>query len=197
MADSTNIDSQQSVVADIKRLFEERGGTLYGGEGVTELEHALQAALMAEQASASKELIAAALLHDIGHLLHDLPVNSPEQGIDDAHENLGAAWLKDRFSPAVVEPVRLHVASKRYLCTARPGYWDNLSKPSQVSLELQGGKMSPEEADAFSQGEHFEAAIQLRHWDDEAKIVGLKTPSLDHFLTYVEAVAKEPSSKNL
>ena len=170
-------------------MFQQRGGSLYGGEGVTQQEHALQAALLAEQNDAPASLVVAALLHDVGHLLHDLPNDAPDQGIDDAHEQLGANWLAGRFPPAVLEPVRLHVESKRYLCAAEPGYWEKLSEPSKVSLELQGGRMSEDECSSFQDGDFFDAAIRLRHWDDEAKVVDLQTPPVDHYLQYVSQVA--------
>ena len=179
---------QQPIVDEITQLFELGGDSLYGGEGVTQLEHGLQAAYLAEQESASSELIVAALLHDIGHLLHDLPDDAPDQGIDDVHENLGAAWLESRFPPAVLEPVRLHVESKRYLCATESGYWESLSEPSQVSLRLQGGPMTPEECREYERGEFFESAIRLRRWDDEAKVVGLQTPPLEHYLPHIRKV---------
>lgn len=174
---------------EVLRLFAQGGDSQYGGESVTQLEHGLQAALLAEQEGAPEELVVAALLHDIGHLLHDLPDDAPDNGVDDLHENLGAAWIRGRFPASVLEPVRLHVASKRYLCAVEPGYLEALSEPSRVSLQLQGGPMSAEECEAFREGEFFESAIRLRRWDDEAKIAGLQTPSLGYFLRHIEAVA--------
>jgi phosphonate degradation associated HDIG domain protein len=179
----TRVDDQ------VLRLFAKGGDSQYGGESVSQLEHGLQAALLAEQEGAPDELVVAALLHDIGHLLHDLPDDAPDNGVDDLHENLGAAWIKGRFPLSVLEPVRLHVASKRYLCAVEPGYLEALSEPSRVSLQLQGGPMSAEECEAFREGEFFESAIRLRRWDDEAKIAGLETPPLSYFLRHIEAVA--------
>lgn len=180
---------------EVLRLFAKGGDSQYGGESVTQLEHGLQAALLAEQEGASDELVVAALLHDIGHLLHDLPDDAPDNGVDDLHENLGAAWIKGRFPTSVLEPVRLHVASKRYLCAVEPGYLEALSEPSRVSLHLQGGPMSAEECEAFREGEFFESAIRLRRWDDEAKIAGLETPPLSYFLRHIEAVAMTAEAK--
>lgn len=186
MAATSLIDQ---ICGEVDMLFARAGDSQYGGESVTQLEHGLQAALLAEQEGAPDELVVAALLHDIGHLLHDLPDDAPDNGVDDLHENLGAAWIKGRFPTSVLEPVRLHVASKRYLCAVEPGYLEALSEPSRVSLQLQGGPMSAEECEAFRDGEFFESAIRLRRWDDEAKNAGLETPPLSYFLRHIEAVA--------
>ena len=170
-------------------MFEQGGDSQYGHEKVTQIEHALQAAFLAEREGASDELVAAALLHDIGHLLHHLPSDAPEQGIDDLHEVLAAEWLARRFPAIVLETVRLHVDSKRYLSAAEPGYWATLSEPSQLSLELQGGPFTDEECEEFRRGEYFEDAIRVRRWDDLAKIENLETPPLEHYLQVVDRVA--------
>src|SRR6516225_6317978 len=115
------------------------------GEPVSQTEHALQTAWAAEQAGAASALIAAALLHDIGHLLHDLPEDCAHHGIDDAHEVRGARWLVQHFGPDVTEPVRLHVPAKRYLCSTDPAYRSQLSEASELSLKLQGGPFTPAE----------------------------------------------------
>lgn len=182
-------DSMSPAAAEIVELFRTRGDSLYGGEGVTQLEHGLQAALLAEQEGADSALIVAALLHDIGHLLHDLPDDAPDNGVDDVHEALGAKWIEARFPASVSEPVQQHVASKRYLCATEDGYWEALSEPSKISLELQGGRMSSEECKAFEAREHFRACLRLRRWDDTAKVVGLQTPGIEHFLPHIERVA--------
>ncbi|MBL9124683.1 MAG: HD domain-containing protein [Planctomycetaceae bacterium] len=180
------------VTEQVLRFFRERGGSQYGQEAVTQLEHALQVALLAEQAGASPSLIAAGLLHDLGHLLHNHPDDAPDQGIDDRHEELAGRWLERRFGSAVTEPVRLHVAAKRYLCTVEPEYRQLLSGPSLTSLELQGGTMTPEEVAAFRAHEHSAAAVLLRRWDDAAKIPKLPTPSIEHFARYIDqALASE------
>jgi phosphonate degradation associated HDIG domain protein len=187
MTDSPK-NQHHAITDDILRLFAARGSLQYGKEAVSQLEHALQAAHFAEQAGASPALICAALVHDIGHLLHELPVDAPERGVDDRHEYLGAKWLRSRFGPDVVEPVMAHVAAKRYLCAADPDYRKQLSPPSVLSLALQGGDMSLDETQAFRGKPHFEASVALRRWDDAAKVPDLATPTLEHFATYLDRV---------
>lgn len=174
------------VTLEVLRLFDQRGDSQYGHEAVTQREHALQSAMMAEEEGAPGALVAAALLHDLGHLLHKLADDAPDQGIDDLHEALAARWLERRFGPEVTDPVRLHVAAKRYLCTVEPEYRETLSGPSQQSLELQGGAMADDEVRAFRAEPHFEAAIRLRRWDDRAKVPGLATPPLEEFAVYLD-----------
>ena len=185
----TEITDPSGVAAEVLELFRIGGESLYGGEAITQLEHGLQAARLAEEEGADSNLIVAALLHDIGHLLHDLPDDAPDRGVDDAHEKLGATWLLHRFPASVLEPVRMHVDSKRYLCATEPGYWDSLSEPSKISLNLQGGPMDEEECAEFRSNPHFDSAVRLRRWDDLAKVVGLETPGLDHYLSHVTSVA--------
>jgi phosphonate degradation associated HDIG domain protein len=184
-----------SIVDEIRNLFETSGGSLYGGEAVTQLEHALQAAMMAEGEAAGPHLIAAALLHDVGHLLHDLPDDAPDAGVDDVHEELAHRYLSRHFGPQVTEPVRLHVDAKRYLCAVEPAYWASLSPVSQQSLELQGGVFSAAEASEFERSPFFEQGVWLRRWDDRAKVVGLATPSLDHFLAYARMALGAPKTE--
>ena len=174
----------------IFRLFQERGASEYHGEAVSQQEHALQAALLAEQAGASPALISAALLHDFGHLLYEGDEDAAEHGINDQHELFGAAWLEMIFVPAVTEPIAMHVQAKRYLCVAEAGYFEKLSAASVTSLQLQGGPMSPAEREQFEQHPHYRDAVALRHWDETAKIVGLPTPGLDHFRRYTEQVRR-------
>jgi phosphonate degradation associated HDIG domain protein len=175
-----------NALEEIRAAFTRRGGETYG-EGVSQLEHALQCALCAERDGATPALIAATLLHDVGHLIHDLPQDIADQGIDAQHESLGSAWLSRHFGPAVTEPVRLHVAAKRYLATSEPGYFDLLSPASVQSLRLQGGLMSAEERARFAAEPFSEDAIKLRRWDDEGKIVGARTPDLAYFERHVGA----------
>jgi phosphonate degradation associated HDIG domain protein len=180
-----------SALGEIRAAFARRGGNTYG-EGVSQLEHALQCAACAERDGAAPALIAATLLHDIGHLIHDLPQDIADQGIDAQHESLGSAWLSRHFGPEVTEPVRLHVAAKRYLAATERGYYDLLSPASIQSLQLQGGLMSMEERARFAAERFAEDAVKLRRWDDEGKIVGMATSGLDHFARYLSASLGRP-----
>lgn len=167
-----------------------QGGAQYGQERVTQLAHALQCGLAAEQAGAPPALIGAALLHDIGHLVHKLGDDAALRGIDDHHEALGAKLLARWFVPALSEPVALHVDAKRYLCATEPGYFAILSPASVRSLELQGGTYDATGAAAFRARPHAEDAVRVRRWDEAAKVRGLATPDLTHFRPYLEASLK-------
>jgi phosphonate degradation associated HDIG domain protein len=171
-------------------LFRGRGKSQYGGEKVTQEEHALQAAASARADGADPPLIAAALLHDIGHLLHDLPDDAPQGGLDDHHETSGARFIERHFGSDVCEPVRLHVAAKRYLTAVEPDYLARLSEPSIVSLQLQGGPMTPEEQEAFRAHPHWEAAVRLRRYDEAAKVPGANTPKMSDFADLLYRLVK-------
>src|SRR6187200_740700 len=136
------------VTAELAGLLERKGARRYGLSAVNQLQHALQAALLAEQAGCNAALVTAALLHDIGHMVHGLGENPAEQGIDDRHEEIGRAYLAALFGPEVTEPVRLHVPAKRYLCATEADYFGRLSADSVLSLKLQGGPMSADEVAA-------------------------------------------------
>ena len=172
---------------EIIRIFETQGGAAYFGEPVSQLEHALQAAWHAEQENAPGWLVAAALLHDIGHLLHDMPEQVADLGIDTRHEDLGRAWLAQYFGPEITAPVRMHVAAKRYLCATDPEYLAHLSPASRQSLELQGGPFTEAEAREFEQQPFAREAVRLRRWDDLAKVPGLRVPGLEHYRAVIEA----------
>jgi [1-hydroxy-2-(trimethylamino)ethyl]phosphonate dioxygenase len=151
------------------------------------LEHALQTAWLVEHGRGTPSLIAAALLHDVGHLLHELGDDPVADGVDDRHEEAGHAFLKAWFDPNVIEPVRLHVAAKRYLCTTEPEYFQRLAPDSLSSLRLQGGAMSADEVAAFQTLAGHKSAVLLRRSDEQAKVVGLKTPPLEYFMQYVRS----------
>ena len=178
------------IVDDIMRLFELRGAMAYHGEAVSQTEHALQAANLAESEGASNHLVIAALLHDIGHLLNGQDEDLASRGVDGRHEEAGCVWLATHFGPLVTEPVRMHVAVKRYLCAVDPSYLSSLSAASKTSLILQGGPMSTSECAEFEHHPRLRDAIRLRHWDDTAKVPGLKVPGLDHYRVRLESVAK-------
>jgi phosphonate degradation associated HDIG domain protein len=178
------------VLATIQDMLERRADGLYGLHDVTQQQHALQAASMAEADGHPDALIAAALLHDIGHLVHDLGENPAEDGVDDQHEALGHAWLAQHFGPEVTEPVRLHVAAKRYLCATEADYFGKLSPDSVLSLSLQGGPMSAEEVATFEALPHHAQAVQLRRYDEQAKVKDLATPPVAHFMAHVGRVLR-------
>jgi [1-hydroxy-2-(trimethylamino)ethyl]phosphonate dioxygenase len=165
-------------VAEVVALFDGAASALYGNERVTQRAHALQSAMLAEQDGAAAALVAAALLHDIGHLLAAAKHPDMGQHKDDLHEKVGAGWLARRFVDAVADPVRLHVDAKRYLCQAEPGYAAILSPASVRSLELQGGTFSADEAAAYRALPHAGDAIRLRRWDDLAKVPDAPTRAL-------------------
>jgi phosphonate degradation associated HDIG domain protein len=180
-----------NIVDEIFELFARRGGEEYFGEPVSQLEHALQTAVQAEQESAPDALIVAALLHDIGHLLHRLPEDIADKGVDGRHERVGAMWLSRFFPAAVTEPIRLHVPAKRYLCAVDAEYQRRLSPASIQSLALQGGPMSEAEAREFGASPYVREAVRLRQWDDQAKVVGWKTPELPAYQALLEQWAEK------
>jgi phosphonate degradation associated HDIG domain protein len=172
------------IYQQIEDLVARHGGNAYVGEPVSQKEHALQSAHLAERAGASDSLVVAALLHDIGHLLvedEDAGEAAAASGVDTRHEVLGQAWLSTYFPSAVTEPVYLHVAAKRYLCAKSDAYLNQLSPASVRSLQLQGGPMTTAEIAAFEANPYFKDAVQLRHYDDTAKIPGLAVPDVAHY----------------
>ncbi|KVM13863.1 phosphohydrolase [Burkholderia ubonensis] len=173
---------------EIRSLYQEHGHVAYSGEPVTQLEHALQSGLLAEEAGADDALVAAAFLHDLGHLLNRQGETPSARGIDDLHQYYVLPFLRPLLPDAVLEPIRLHVDAKRCLCRTDAGYFESLSPDSVRSLALQGGVFSEEEAAAFLRRPFAEDALRLRRWDDMAKVEGRATPDLDH---YMEIVARQ------
>lgn len=172
----------------LKQLLQTRGAEQYTGEPVSHLEHARQTAAFAQRSGATPSLVAAALLHDIGHLLSGLSGTPSAQGHDDRHEVIAAEALSRLFAAEVTGPIRLHVAAKRRLCV-EARYLKALSEDSLRSLTLQGGVFAPKEAAAFDATPHAQAALQLRRWDDAAKRPGVEVGSLDDYWTFVVEVA--------
>jgi gamma-butyrobetaine dioxygenase len=168
----------QAAIESILDLYERRGAGHYG-EGVSQLEHALQCAELAALDGAGDSLIAAALLHDIGHLLE--ADDTPDAQVDGRHEVKGAAALRGLFGPAVTQPIALHVAAKRYLCAAEAGYYESLSETSCQSLKLQGGPFSARQARRFEAVPHFADAVRLRRYDEDGKLTGTACRPLREF----------------
>ncbi len=167
---------------DIEALFHQRGGEQYTGEPVSHLEHALQSATLGELEGASDELVTAALLHDLGHLLHDMPGSPSANGVDDVHQYRVLPFLRGLFPEEVTGAIQRHVDAKRYLCATRAGYQEALSEDSKRSLKLQGGVFSTKQAEAFIAEPGAPGSVRLRLWDDQAKRPGMPTPPLAHFL---------------
>jgi phosphonate degradation associated HDIG domain protein len=177
------------MIERIVALYEAKGGRAYEGEGVTQLEHALQSAHLAERAGAPPALVSAAFLHDIGHLINDQGETPTLRGVDDLHQYIALPFLRPFFPESVLAPIRLHVDAKRYLCATRPKYHLELSEDSQRSLVLQGGIYSEQEAERFIAQPYAAEAVNVRLWDDAAKTAGAPTPDLAHFEAALRAVA--------
>jgi predicted HD phosphohydrolase len=172
-------------------LMEACGGVTYFDSGLTQLEHALQCACLAQETEAPDSLVAAALLHDVGHILVDEHNGLARfLGTDLHHEAVGSRLLGRWFGPEVVNPVALHVRAKRYLVRVEPEYAAMLSPATQRSLIVQGGPLSSLEAEAFIAGAYAPAAIELRRWDDQAKVRGQAVPCLREFAPLLLAQAR-------
>ena len=190
MEDATDLElvcHGMDAIDEIVALIGRAGGALYGREAVTQTQHALQTAALAEAEGAAPALVAAALLHDVGHLLAK-PDDEPVRARDDFHERIGGGWLARRFGAAVVEPVRLHVDAKRWLVAAEPGYAATLSPASVRSLALQGGPFAAAAAETFRARPYADDAIRLRRWDDRAKDPAVSTRRLEAYLPLLRSL---------
>ena len=185
--DSINADS---IVDHIEDVFNRRGAESYLGEQVTMAQHMLQTAQCAEQAGADDNQIVAALLHDIGHYKNEIPETSLAKGIDNCHEEAGADFLEDYFPISVVEPIRQHVAAKRYLCAVKADYFRCLSVASIHTLNLQGGPMNEEEVKGFEKNVYLEQCINLRYWDEDAKDPERIHPAFSYYRPLVESLVR-------
>ena len=175
-----------NVTDEILAIFQSRGSSAYFGESVSMIEHALQAAYFAQTAAAPPALVVAALLHDIGHLVDDVPSDIADWTVDAHHEQVGALWLARRFPPEVSEPVRLHVPAKRYLLATDAEYFARLSPASVITLKLQGGPMTAQEVAMFETERFHQDAVRVRQWDDQGKVAGLQTPGLSDYRPLIE-----------
>jgi 2-amino-1-hydroxyethylphosphonate dioxygenase (glycine-forming) len=178
-----NKENPQQITDQIMSYYEQHGGEEYAGEKVTQLEHMVQAAQLAEEQGYDEDVILAAFLHDIGHICEAGHGDNEMDGfgIKD-HEEIGAEYLKEKgFSKKVVRLVQSHVEAKRYLTFKYPEYYDQLSDASKKTLEYQGGKMYEEEAAAFEQYPLFDLIIKMRRWDEEAKIEHKPLPDLSRY----------------
>jgi len=183
------------MLEEIRDLFARHGADHYG-EGVSLEGHMVQTALLAQAEGAPPYLIAAALLHDVGHFLHPDAGTAPTEGRDLEHEALGAAWLSRGFGRQVTAPIALHVQAKRYLCAVEPAYFDTLSDASRLSLSLQGGPMGPREVEAFALRPGAADALRLRRWDDLGKDVSRDHGGIMRFEALLAAArADEPAAE--
>ncbi|CAM4199266.1 HD domain-containing protein [Vreelandella rituensis] len=173
---------KSDVMTALQSLYQ-RAGNMHYGEDVTQLEHAVQCASLAQQSGASSALIVAALLHDIGHLVG--PRDWRERN---KHDDVGAALLERFFDDAVCQPIRLHTVAKRYLCAIEPAYEASLSEASKHSLMHQGGVMTAEECRDFEASPHFDASVMLRRWDDVGKCTELSGVAFCEFMPTIRQV---------
>jgi phosphonate degradation associated HDIG domain protein len=195
----TPIVADGSIVGRIEALFRTHGDQPYEGarrEAVSALAHALQCAQLAEWAHADEALVAAAFLHDIGHFLAADAI-ARNDAVDDRHELIAVPFLAQAFDATVVEPVRLHVEAKRYLVRVDATYAATLSPASAHSLALQGGPMRDDELGRFEALPFAQPAVQLRRWDDLAKLRDRRTPSLGYYLALLQDVLDRPSAHAL
>ena len=179
-------------LSDISQLLIVEGENQYGDEAVSQLEHALQCAALAELTGETAHTITAALLHDIGHLLAKtgrIQASASTESGDDLHQYVALPFLRGLFSSAVLEPIRLHVDAKRYLCATDQAYWATLSTASKHSLIMQGGVYTPPQATVFEAQSFAREAVRLRRYDDLAKVPAVVTPTLPHFLKIMHSVA--------
>ena len=178
-----------NVAEEILAIYGRRGSEAYFGENVSTTEHCLQAAYFAQIAGAPPGLVVAALLHDIGHLVEEVPQDIADWTVDAHHEEIGGHWLARRFRPEVSEPVRLHVPAKRYLLATDAKYFAKLSPASVITLKLQGGPMAAHEVAQFETERFYKDAVRVRQWDDQGKVAVLKTPGLGDYRALIEALA--------
>ena len=187
-------------IPDIVQLLSSRATTWYGQEAVSQLDHALQCAQLAETAGETDSTVVAALLHDLGHIVGanqpaDGPAGAEAEAMpekDDLHQYVALPFLRSLFADAVLEPIKLHVDAKRYLCAVDAAYWADLSPASKHSLVLQGGAFDAAQVQAFEALPYSQEAVRLRRYDDLAKVPGAATGGLAHFSQTMSRVALAP-----
>lgn len=183
--------TRETIVDFLVSIFERRGGEEYLGEPVTMAEHMLQGATLAEKANAPDELIAAALLHDIGHYTSEFGTFTMEDTEDRHHDDAGAEVLAPFFPPVITECVRLHVAAKRYLCATNSAYFNRLSPASVHSLNLQGGPMNEAEIFEFESNPFHKEAVMVRHWDEGGKDPDMKTKTIRDYAPLLQRIVDQ------
>ena len=191
MQSHINSLTPDNIVAHLSLIFKHSGTQAYLGEPVTMAQHMLQAASMAEHQGHSKVVVAAALLHDIGHFTSDFGSFSMTDIYDRQHDIYGAKVLAPFFPEPVTQCVRHHVSAKRYLCATREEYFSQLSAASVHSLKLQGGPMSAQEVTEFEANPHLQEIIQVRLVDDGGKVANLKTRSFRDFEQLLQNLVDE------
>ncbi|HMR32189.1 MAG TPA: HD domain-containing protein [Geminicoccaceae bacterium] len=179
-----------TIVDPIEDIIARRGAEACLGEDVTQAQHTLQAATRTERGGGSDAMVAAALLHDIGHFIGEFGQDYIEKGVDNRHEDAGAAILELWFPPEVVEPVRLHVTTKRYLCATDSSCFGKLPEASVGTLALQGGPMVTEEVAAFERNRHRDIAVEVRLWDERAKDPEMATSDFGRLRLVLEQLAR-------
>ena len=186
MAQSTLPPEQ--IIDFIFDLFTRRGAEEYMGEPVSMAQHMEQSAACAVADNASDDLIVASLLHDIGHFVGDFPIDALENGVDNLHEIAGALFLESYFPASVTEPIRLHVAAKKYLCAVDQSYFKHLSAASIQSLDVQGGPMTGAEVSEFESNPYHQSAIKARLYDDDGKVAGLDIQPVSSYRKKLESL---------
>jgi predicted HD phosphohydrolase len=180
--------NRDNIVEFIFDLFSRRGAEEYMGESVSMAQHMEQSAACAVADEAADSLVASALLHDIGHFVGDFPIDALEKGVDNLHEEAGGQFLAPWFPASVTEPIRLHVAAKRYLCATDEGYFDRLSAASINSLQVQGGPMNDAEVKQFETSPYYLDAVKARLYDDDGKIAGLDIKPVSEYRKILESL---------
>ena len=199
-AGTNNLISSTAFIDLLSDLFYRGRSVAYGKGEVSMCGHMLQTAELAAEAGAAPPLLVACLLHDIGHFGTDYPLYFDDESHshmqtasqDLHHEEAGASMLTPFFEPDVIEPIRLHVAAKRYLCATDPEYAVQLSTTTYHTLGLQGGIMDDQKVEAFLGLPYSSDAVQLRRWDDAAMTTNRSVPGLEHYMDLLEKLLIQP-----